>query len=183
MALNHNYSNEPNKRTGTLIKFRKKSAPLPRLLDLKLNYLYHVLKEGKLLFYAKLKQQFKQETYLNLTNIKHRNAIRDIRMSTHKLQIETGRYINVQKEHRICKVCQMNKIETEEHFILECPVYKEQRSMFSEDIKKQTGLGIEEGGIQAIKGVFELDDLRILNKFGKFLITCWETRRQINDLP
>ena len=61
--------------------------------------------EGKLLFYAKLKQQFKQEKYLNLTNIKHRNAIRDIRMSTHKLQIETGggggtiRYL---KEHRLC---------------------------------------------------------------------------------
>ena len=31
--------------------------------------------EGKLLFYAKLKQQFKQEKYLNLTNAK-----RDIRM-------------------------------------------------------------------------------------------------------
>ena len=40
--------------------------------------------EGKLLFYAKLKQQFKQEKYLNLTNIKHRNALRDIRMSIHK---------------------------------------------------------------------------------------------------
>ena len=53
--------------------------------------------EGKLLFYAKLKQQFKQEKYLNLTNIKHRNAIWDIRMSTQKLQIETGRYNKVPK--------------------------------------------------------------------------------------
>ena len=66
--------------------------------------------EGKLLFYAKL----------NLANIKHRNAIRDIRMSTHKLQIETGWYIKVPKEHRLCNFCQINKIETEEHFIIEC---------------------------------------------------------------
>ena len=66
--------------------------------------------EGKLLFYAKLKQQFKQEKYLNLTDIKHRNAIRDIKMSTHQLQIKTGRYIKVPKEHRRCNFCQMNKI-------------------------------------------------------------------------
>ena len=123
---------------------------------------------GKLLFYAKLKQQFKQEKYLNLT--KHRNAIRDIRMSIHKLQIETGRYIKVPKEYRLCNFCQMNKIEMGEHFILECPAYKEQRSLLSEDIKKLTGSGAEEVGIQAIKDVFEIGDFKTLNKFGKFLV-------------
>ena len=77
----------------------------------------------------------------------------------------------------------MNKIETEEHFILECPAYKEQRSLLSEDIKKLTGSGAEEVGIQAIKDVFEIGDLKTLNKFAKFLVTCWEVRTQMNDLP
>ena len=53
----------------------------------------------------------------------------------------------------------MNKIETGEHFILECPAYKEQRSLLSEDIKKLTGSGAEEVGIQAIKDVFEINGL------------------------
>ena len=80
-------------------------------------------------------------------------------MSTHKLQIETGRYNKVPKEHRLCKFCQMNKIKREEHFILECPAYKEQRSLLLEDIKKLTGSGAEEVVIQAIKDVFEINTI------------------------
>ena len=72
--------------------------------------------------------------------------------------------------------CQMNTIETGEHFILECPAYKEQRSLLSENIKKLTGSGAEEVGIQAIKDVFEIGDLKTLNRFSKFLVTCWEVR-------
>ena len=77
----------------------------------------------------------------------------------------------------------MNKIETGEHFILECPAYMEQRSLLSEDIKKLTGSGAEEVEIQALKDVFEIGDLKTLNKFGTFLVTCWEVKTQMNDLP
>ena len=73
----------------------------------------------------------------------------------------------------------MNKIETEEDFILECPAYKEQRYLFSEDIKKLTESGAEEVGIQAIKDVFEIGDLQTLNKFRKSLVTCWKVRDAI----
>ena len=43
--------------------------------------------EGKLIFYAKVKNRFGQEGYLSAQNVKHRNAIRDMRMSTRKLSI------------------------------------------------------------------------------------------------
>ena len=79
-------------------------------------------------------------------------------MSTHKLQIETGGggggYIKAPEEHRLCNFCQMNTIGTEEHFTLECPAYKEQRSLLSEDIKKLTGSGGEEVGDTSHKRCF-----------------------------
>ena len=78
----------------------------------------------------------------------------------------------------------MNKIETEENFILECPAYKEGTAVLALGRHKQlTGSGAEEVGIQAIKDVFEIGDLKTLNKFGKCLVTCWEVRTQMNDLP
>ena len=81
-----------------------------------------------------MKKRFEQEKYLKLSNVQHRNAIRDIRMSTHKLTIETGRYEKLPKTSRLCMCCDEGKVESEEHFILECKNYANERSMFFEEI-------------------------------------------------
>ena len=50
---------------------------------------------GKLRTYNKLKNEWKFEPYLNnVTNSKHRIALTKLRISNHKLGIETGRYTN-----------------------------------------------------------------------------------------
>ena len=65
---------------------------------------------GKLHFLAKLKNTHIFEPYLNINNFEHRRAITKIRTSSHKLEIETGRWNKMQRENRICKNCALGKI-------------------------------------------------------------------------
>ena len=46
---------------------------------------------------------------------------------SHKLEIERGRYNNILRENRKCKMCNGNIIENEYHFLLVCPLYREIR--------------------------------------------------------
>ena len=50
------------------------------------------------------------------------------RLSSHNLEIETGRYNNIARENRICKFCNQNAIETEYHFLLCCSAYDQLRN-------------------------------------------------------
>ena len=61
--------------------------------------------------------------YLNVTR-KNPNgkALVKLRISNHKLNIETGRYDKISRCDRICPVCGIN-IEDEIHFLFNCPKY------------------------------------------------------------
>jgi hypothetical protein len=52
------------------------------------------------------------------------------RLSSHKLAIEQGRYNDTERSRRACKFCNLNKVEDEYHFILECPHYGHLRSLY-----------------------------------------------------
>ena len=43
-------------------------------------------------------------------NIKHRQAITKLRISAHRLPVETGRYCNVPYDERICQHCNLNEV-------------------------------------------------------------------------
>ena len=45
------------------------------------------------------------------------------RISSHQLRIETGRYENTPRNERLCLFCTSNKIEDENHFLLDCKTY------------------------------------------------------------
>ena len=53
-----------------------------------------------------------------------------LRMSSHNLEIERGRYINVPRENRICTNCTSGFIENEYHFALICSMHADLRSNF-----------------------------------------------------
>ena len=53
--------------------------------------------------------------------------ISKIRMSSHNLKIEKGRYHNIERQSRLCVLCNLNDIEDEFHFILKCPLYYDLR--------------------------------------------------------
>ena len=56
--------------------------------------------------------------------VKTREIITKFRISGHNLNIEKGRYVNVDRHDRKCSLCNMNEIEDEYHFILQCPIYE-----------------------------------------------------------
>ena len=60
------------------------------------------------------KKSFKLEGYLkNIKNHLHRKAFCQIRISVHSLMCEIGRYCNIPYEQRFCRLCEMNKVESE----------------------------------------------------------------------
>ena len=81
---------------------------------------------SKLETYCLFKLDTSCESYLNkITLNKYKFALSRFRLSSHNLALETGRYYNIPKENRICTLCNMNKIESEYHFLLVCPLYAE----------------------------------------------------------
>ena len=93
-------------------------------------------------------------------------------MSTHNLAIERGRYEGTLKELRLCLCCERGEIETEEHFILECDNYKEERVKFSETVFGENKII----NLKKLQDLFQLNDLKCLNELGKFLRECGDKR-------
>ena len=85
----------------------------------------------KLVTYCKFKNTFCFEEYLNkLHNNDLRQLLARFRLSSHNLEIETGRYNRIDRDSRYCKLCNQNRIENEYHFLLCCPKYIEIRRKY-----------------------------------------------------
>lgn len=81
--------------------------------------------------YKEIKDSFEQSRYITLIdNIKYRNILSKLRMSSHKLAIETGRHNNIPRSDRKCILCDLNDIEDEYHFILVCTKYIDLRKSY-----------------------------------------------------
>ena len=97
-----------------------------RLIDQHYQISFAEIKQpnSKLRTYSILKTEKGFESYLiELKNLKQRIMMTKLRLSDHKLMIETGRHNNITKQLRFCPFC-INKVEDEIHFILECHCYK-----------------------------------------------------------
>ena len=75
----------------------------------------------KLEFYNVFKNSYAPSIYLDVTRKNpNRKTFVKLRISNHKLNIETGRYDKISRCHRICPVCSLD-IEDEIHFLFNCP--------------------------------------------------------------
>ena len=84
----------------------------------------------KLDLYDSIKGYYEIEDYL--TSIRHfeqRNYFMKMRISNHKLAIETGRYRSQKIEDRLCLFCNQNQVETEEHMLL--------KYLFNSNLRKE----------------------------------------------
>jgi len=80
---------------------------------------------SKLEHYRKYKTYFCLEDYLNsIVNDNLRVQLCRFRTSSHMLENEMGRFASVARDCRICKLCSLNQIESEYHFLLCCPMYR-----------------------------------------------------------
>ena len=78
---------------------------------------------SRLLFYKSVKSKHEFEKYLNIPLFEHRKAITKVRCSDHPLQIETGRHRDIPRDDRLCRLCPLNVVETEEHFLTSCTFF------------------------------------------------------------
>ena len=67
------------------------------------------------------------ETYLGQLNERDRITLIRFRTTNHKLPIETGRWLNIDRNDRICTLCNSNKLGDEFHYLLECSTFQNDR--------------------------------------------------------
>ena len=98
-----------------------------------------VVHSTKLEFITSQKSIYSQERYLSaIKKFEYRQALSKLRLSNHSLNIEAGRYKQPKiprEEQRICFFCNLSKVETETHFLFECPAYDTQRKAFSKELE------------------------------------------------
>jgi hypothetical protein len=88
-------------------------------------------KSSKFYIYRYLTDSFDLQYYLRKSfreNLIH--YLSKYRLSSHKLAIEQGRYNKTERSRRACKYCNLDKVEDEYHFILECLHYGNLRSVY-----------------------------------------------------
>ena len=83
--------------------------------------------------YRLFKTSLKFEKYLDILNDKERNIFCKFRTTNHKLIIEVGRWGGVNKENRICTLCNHGLVGDEFHYLLECQYFNEEREHYLEE--------------------------------------------------
>ena len=53
-----------------------------------------------------------------------------MKLSSHKLKIEIGRYDNKPRDEMLCSLCNCNRIEDETQILLDCPSFSSIREVF-----------------------------------------------------
>jgi hypothetical protein len=97
------------------------------------------LSKPKLRTYSIVKKELRSEPYLELRNRRGLPEYAKVRGGNSRLRIEQGRYRKETLEERVCVFCEMNVIEDEYHFILECPLYNALREEMWQEFEKETG--------------------------------------------
>ena len=101
---------------------------------LKDQYVQHwnitIFNSEKCVNYRIFKKDFTFEKYLDHLPAKYRIPLCKLRLSSHSLPIEKGRYINVNRAERYCTLCDDNIVGDEYHFLLECKMLTNQRKQF-----------------------------------------------------
>jgi len=129
------------------------------------------LPEGKLRTYATFKNIFQLENYVTMFNKPLRSTFTTLRISAHTLMIEKGRYFSpkLPVENRICKLCNLGKVEDEYHFIMECTLYTEYRDRCFDSLLDFVPLDVSDYAniFTYIMCAIDYDVLNIITKYVK----------------
>jgi hypothetical protein len=99
------------------------------------------LNGNKLRNYRLYKSSFCKEPYLDLCDYVKRKHLASLRLSCHKLRIETGRHVHMSERlnpcERKCTFCPLQTCEDEFHFVMICPFYSSLRDKFMLNVKSK----------------------------------------------
>ena len=130
----------------------------------------------------KTTDNYKCEDYLHqVTNTRHRIALTKLRLSNHKLAIETGRYSRPFKKppERTCPICKI-EMEDEYHFLDICPAYQEKRSSLLDYLENEYRIKISRMSPNRIFMFLIIPpngNVRIQKLIAKHIFECFEKRK------
>ena len=86
-----------------------------------------------------------------------------LRTTSHQLEIETGRYHNIERNLRLCKKCHDGNVEDEFHFLFICSKYDTlRRELLPDDI-------ITTPSLCKLIELMNNSDTSVICKLGKFV--------------
>ena len=130
-----------------------------RIYDQNLQDKNSKIKECEKLFF--LRNIYDENYYVDNIILKSdRSNIAKLRICAHNLEIEKGRYFQINRTERFCKICNDLEIEDENHFHWQCEKYRKERVMLQARIQDFTlggallgeGSGDRLGGPQRVQG-------------------------------
>ena len=136
---------------------------------------------NKLRCYRTFKTNYSTEKYLlNCNNYTFRSNICRLRISCHKLFIETGRYLpkkdRLKAEERICKYCNLGEVEDELHFLLRCNLYSNERSDLISKMSNLYNNFSELSDVIKFNILINNENNEIIRALGYYITTCFKKR-------
>ena len=102
------------------------------------------------------------------------NYMAQLRGGTAELKVETGRWIGLEREDRICGQCGLREVENVEHFVLRCDGLVREREVLMKRMAEVT-TGFEERGVGEKMTLVLNEGCRDL-KAGKAIEGMWRKR-------
>ena len=139
---------------------------------------------SKLNFYSRAKKVSGYAEYLSAcSNPTAKSAISKFRISAHNLPIEVRRYVNIQREDRLCPFCN-SCIGDEKHYLIECmnPLFvKIRKPVFSYIVKKFPNFSLLDP-IDKASFLLKCEDPPSITKVGKFCHEVLEIFKEFNTI-
>lgn len=136
---------------------------------------------SKLRTYKLFKSEFNFENYLSfIKDYQIRRYFTKIRVSAHDLHIETGRYVRppLPPDQRLCLICKSGVVENEEHFLLHCTMYNNERLQLFSTLDKLISFSklSDEKKLSFILG-YNGDNKIIYKLLVNFISNCFKLRK------
>ena len=122
--------------------------------------------------------KFQYQQYLDILKVeKYRNSLCKIRVSAHRLKVETGRWTKPNKtplDDRICLICGV--LEDEFHFIIKCPLYNDLRNIY---IKRYYW---QRANMPKFLQLLSSENIRVIKNLAIFIEKAFKKREQVGIL-
>ena len=143
-----------------------------RILDIyKQSWYSRINNSHRLESYRLFKFEFELENYLTcIRERKYQISYSKFRLSSHKLAIEQGRHLRIDKHQRLCTNCNMGMIENEYHFLLICPKFTVLRKQYFKSYYCKWP------NINKFISLMSSTSVKTLNNIGKYLHKAFESR-------
>lgn len=137
------------------------------------NWKLSVTQNKKALLYKSIKLEFYTEPLVfKINNKRNRSLLTRLRAGCLDLEIEVGRWKGIQRENRICKLCN-NEVETEIHFLFHCSKLEHIREPYCNMLKTSND-------IQSDNDRFEILCTEIyVSKLSKMIRQLYDERKVI----